>query len=88
VVAFLQIYQRGGKAPGAVNLSVSVIDQKGAAVDRVDAVVSADRFSKEGTADYRFNLPLAILAPGPHLLTIEAKAGDKTIRRDVRFVRR
>jgi hypothetical protein len=65
-----------------------VTDASGRVVDRVDDVVSAEGFSKAGVADYRFNLPLAILAPGPHLLTMEASADGTSIRRDVRFVKK
>jgi len=85
--AFVRIYQRGRKAVGALSISARVVDGSGRTVDQVDDTVSAERFSKAGAADYRFHLPLSILAPGPHLLTIEAKADGRSIRRDVRFVR-
>ncbi len=85
--AFVRIYQQGRKAVGAVSISARVVDGSGRMVDQVDDTVSAERFSKAGAADYRFNLPLSILAPGPHLLTIEAKAAGTSIRRDVRFVK-
>ena len=39
-----------------------------------------------GAADYLLDLPLAQLAPGAHLLTIEASAGRPTVDRQVRFV--
>jgi VWFA-related protein len=37
------------------------------------------------TADVKYQIPMAKLSPGPHLLTIEATLGATTIRRDVRF---
>ncbi|HEX5069701.1 MAG TPA: VWA domain-containing protein, partial [Vicinamibacterales bacterium] len=37
------------------------------------------------SADMKYAIPTARLAPGPHLLTIEATLGTTTIRRDVRF---
>ena len=37
------------------------------------------------TADVSYDIPIATLAPGAHLLTIEATVGATTIRRDVRF---
>ena len=36
-------------------------------------------------ADLRYQLPMAKLAPGEHLLTFEATCGATTLRRDVRF---
>ena len=38
------------------------------------------------SADYRVQLPMNELAPGPYLLTVEANAAGKSLRRDVRFV--
>ena len=48
---------------------------------------SGDRFANLSLrmADTRFPIPLTKLAPGPHLLTLEASLGTTTIRRDVRF---
>lgn len=85
-IAVLQIYQRGKTAAAAV--AARVLDQKGATVDQIAEAIGPERFSTNATADFRYHLPLAVLAPGPHLLTIEIKAGDKTITRDVRFVRK
>ena len=48
---------------------------------------ATDRFANLAlrTADVRYQVPLAGLTPGPHLLTFEATIGATTIRRDVRF---
>jgi len=35
--------------------------------------------------DFRMDLPIARLAPGPYLLTFEVRHGNETARRDVRF---
>lgn len=40
---------------------------------------------KGRAVDYFLDVPIARLKGGPHLLTIEAKVGDRTARRDVRF---
>jgi hypothetical protein len=37
------------------------------------------------TADVKFQIPLANLWPGPHLLTVEVIRGATSVRRDVRF---
>ena len=36
-------------------------------------------------ADYTYELPVSTLGPGAYLLTIEARLGSTTSRRDVRF---
>jgi VWFA-related protein len=48
---------------------------------------SSDKFANLSlrTADVKYQIPMSKLAPGPHLLTIEATLGATTIRRDVRF---
>ena len=46
---------------------------------------TSSRISALRTADVKFPSPMSNLAPGPHLLTIEATLGTTTIRRDVRF---
>jgi VWFA-related protein len=51
------------------------------------AAEAPDRFANVAlrTADLRYALPFARLAPGEHLLTIEITLGDTQLRRDVRF---
>jgi VWFA-related protein len=48
---------------------------------------SGDKFANLAlrTADVKYPIPFQQLAPGPHLLTIEAILGTTTIRRDLRF---
>lgn len=41
-------------------------------------------FTAGGSADYRPDLPLDRLLPGPHLFTFQATAGTRTSRRHVR----
>jgi hypothetical protein len=47
--------------------------------------VAADAFSKTRSAEYTCELPLRTLPAGAYLLTIEAKLGSITSRRDLRF---
>jgi hypothetical protein len=63
-----------------------VVDDHDAVKFHAAETIAADRFDASRAVDHRFNLPLADLSPGPHLLTIEAAAGRTTARRDVRFV--
>lgn len=84
--AFVRIYQ-GGKQPAAgVEVATQVIDAMGAAVSSATGSVGADAFAKTRAAEYTCDLPLASLAPGTYLLTIEVRLGALTSRRDVRFL--
>jgi len=86
VVAFARVYQGGKKALAPVTLTSRIVDGRGTAVFDATESVGADRFSANRAADYRLDLPLARLAPGLHLLTIDAQSGKVTARRAVRFV--
>jgi hypothetical protein len=83
--AFLRLYQMSGSPPTAATLSVRIVD----ALDRrrygQDASFEAGAFTPTGTADYVVNLPLDELETGAYLLTVEAKAGSRSARRDLRF---
>jgi hypothetical protein len=48
---------------------------------------TADKFANMAlrSADVKYQIPMAKLSPGPHLLTIEAALGSTVIRRDIRF---
>jgi VWFA-related protein len=86
VVAYLRIYQRG-RSLGPVALAVRVTDASGAVVHRAEQTVGAEAF-RDGASEFRAALPLGDLAPGQHLLTIEATAGDSKVTREIRFGRR
>lgn len=86
VTAFLRVYQGGRKPLAPVALVARIVDGPGATVFEKTETLAADRFSSARAADYRLELPIATLAPGSHLLTVETTLGDRAIaRRDVRF---
>jgi hypothetical protein len=83
--AFVRIYQGGKQAAAGVDITARLTDATGAEVtSKTDAVAPA-RFGTTRSADYTYELPLATLMPGAYLLTIEARLGAVTVRRDVRF---
>jgi VWFA-related protein len=84
--AFLRVYQGGTTALASVRVAVRLVtDHDVAIVNRVETL-GTDRFDAIArSADYRCELPLVSLAPGPYLMTIEAALGGTTTRRDVRF---
>jgi VWFA-related protein len=85
VTAFLRVYQGDAALLTPVVLAARIVDERGGTVFESADTLGVDRFSVGRTADYRLNLPLTRLAPGPHLLTITATAGKLTAARDVRF---
>ncbi len=82
----LRVYQHVKGPLESVQLEIRVVDDHDAVKFHAAETIAADRFDASRAVDHRFNLPLADLSPGPHLLTIEAAAGRTTARRDVRFV--
>jgi VWFA-related protein len=87
VIAFLRAYQGGRTSPGPVTLTVRVTDRLGATVLDMPQPIASGHFAANRGANFRFDLPLQQLAPGPWLLTVEATGSKQaTARRDVRFV--
>jgi VWFA-related protein len=82
--AFLRIYQ-GGKTTLPVEVTAHLIDQASHTAFEQASALGPDDFLTARTASYRIELPLARLAPGAYLLSIEAVAGKTTARRDVRL---
>ena len=85
VTVFLRAYQDGRNPPLPVTLEVRIVDADGAHAFETKATLTAGQFAKDRGAEFSLDMPVATLRPGPHLLTIEAKAGKRSARRDVRF---
>jgi hypothetical protein len=88
VTVFLRVYQGGRNALAAVTMTARILDSRGIPVFDTTNALPADRFSTVRSADYRLAPPLAPLTPGLYLLTLEAKLGNRTVRRDLRFTMR
>ena len=83
--AFCRVYQGGRGTPAGATLDVRILDERGVQVVQAPETIAGERFNAAREAEYRYDLPLAQLAPGAYLLTIEAKLGERSARRDVRF---
>jgi VWFA-related protein len=83
--AFVRIYVGGRQPPARVDVTARVTDAREAAVAVKTDGVAAERFETKRSTDYTYDLPLASLAPGSYLLTIEARLDTFTVRRNVRF---
>jgi hypothetical protein len=75
----------GARSLAPVSMSVTIFGASGAMVFERAPTLGIERFARDRTADCAFDLPMADLQPGPHLLRIEARLGEQTARRDVRF---
>ena len=85
VSAFLRVYQ-GGRRPSAAQVAARVVNGRNETVFEQTTPVGAERFDRNSRSfDYRLDLPLAPLATGEYLLTIEAIVDKLRERRDVRF---
>ncbi len=83
----------GLRAPlGGVSADVRVVttitDSRGRVLVTAHGVIDAARFATFGTASYEYSVPMGELEPGPHLLTIDVRTGDRTDTRTATFVRR
>jgi hypothetical protein len=86
VEAFLRIYQGGRSAPTAVSLTTTILDTEGRDVyAQAQSLEPASFGGIDRGGDVRFRLPLDRLAVGQYLLVLNAAAGERTARREVRF---
>ena len=81
----MRFYQGVGAPPVSVFLKTQILDERNRKRFGQDTSIPSSTFSNNATSDYVIDLPLSDLEPGEYLLTIEAKAGNTTRRRDVIF---
>ncbi len=85
VTAFLRLYQGGSKSPDPVRVNASILDAAGKTRFDQTTFLEAAQFGASRSVDYRFDLPIATLASGAHLLTIEAHLGQEVVKRQAIF---
>jgi hypothetical protein len=84
--AFVRVYQGGNDAASSVSVRARIQDAASTIVFDQRTTLRPRDFDTARGAEWQIDLPLAPLAPGPYLLTIEAARGPKdAVRRDVRF---
>jgi VWFA-related protein len=85
VTAFLRVY-RAAAGEGAVVVKAELFDAADGLRFDTEQTVEAAGFGPDGGAAVSFEVPLADLRPGPHLLSITARLpGGRTARRDLVF---
>jgi hypothetical protein len=84
VLGFLRIYQGRGRAPAPVSLAVTITDTSNRTVTKSTHPIDGATFVAR-SADVRFTVPIATLAPGEYLLTVEATQESLVVSRNARF---
>ena len=86
VTAFVRVYQSERDELLPVAVSSWIVDASNGTVQESNRTVFDDANRASHSADYQFDLPLASLATGQYVLTIEAtRKAKQTVRRDVIF---
>jgi hypothetical protein len=85
VVAFARIYQGGRRPIAPTTLTVQLRDAGDGIVFRREQRIQPASFTPDRSANVLVDLPVARLAAGEYLLTIEATSGPVADRRDSRF---
>jgi hypothetical protein len=83
--AFLRAYQSGTRGLSAVTISARIRDDTDRVVYQQTTSIRGSEFAGDHSADWGLDLPLDLLKPGEHLLTIEAMAGISQVKRQLRF---
>ena len=82
---FLQVYVTGPPPMIPVTITARVKDAGGQSVFEESRILTLEQFDRRGVASYTLEPRLGSLAPGPHLLSIDAKRDQTTLTREVRF---
>jgi VWFA-related protein len=85
VTAFARIYQGGKGALQDVSVTTRIVDRVGAEVFIKKETASATRFGDRRSSDVLVPMPIATLAPGPHLLSVVITRGIVSASQEVRF---
>ncbi len=82
---FIRFYQGGRSRIRNMPVSLRIADARGEGIIQGTEVVQPGQFTAARSTDWRFSLPLARLAAGEYLLTVEAELDDQRETRHLRF---
>jgi len=86
VTTFARVFQSGQAPLRPLPVRVRITSDSGIVESDRQQELAADRFkAATRSADVVFDLPMARLAPGEHLLSVEIGRGQALVRRDARF---
>jgi len=86
--AFFRVYEGTGRQNPLVpvQLQSTIVDAADRVVATETRTLDAGQFANGRAADYYVVFPLATFAPGDYLLKVEAKMGERTAGRALRFI--
>ena len=85
VSSFVRVYQKASEPSQSANVRAQILDANGRAVTTDAALLEAEQFERNRSADYRIRLPIDRLSTGEYLLAVQAMRGSDTASRQVRF---
>jgi hypothetical protein len=85
VSAFVRVYQGGKRAVSPLTLRLQLQDEAGRPIMERSQDLPAATFNAARSADVRVEVPVARLARGVYLLTIDAGTAASPVRRALRF---
>jgi VWFA-related protein len=86
MAVFFRVSAAKRRTPAETGVALRIEDADGRqAFGHAESLTLARGEDSLATGDYRFELPLLDLAPGPYLLTIDATLGEHTATRQLRF---
>jgi hypothetical protein len=85
VTAFARIYQGAKAVLQPVTATTRIVDRTGAEVFSKVETLEPDRFAAGRSADLLVSMPVATLAPGPHLMTVTVTHAAASAQQQVRF---
>ena len=80
LTGFAEVYTDGSRETSDVTVTGTLATVRGRTVLERDGTLVGD----SPDAGYRFHMPLADLAPGDYALTVEARAGKRTTKRQLK----
>jgi VWFA-related protein len=83
--AFIRLTQGGSNPLAGVRVAATIRNEHNGVDFERTTTLDASAFGAGRSADYRLDLPIAPLAPGPHVLTIEMSLGTSVVTRNARF---
>jgi VWFA-related protein len=85
VTGFVRVYQGLSRAAMAGYITAEIRDSNDRVVMRQESRTLPDQFGASRGMDFTVALPMSRLSPGEYLLTIQARHGNESARRDARF---
>jgi hypothetical protein len=85
VTAFVRLYQGVSRAMMPGYVVAEILDEQDVSVYRQETRLVPGEYGASRAVDFSVDVPVDRLGPGQYVLGVEARHGNETARRDVRF---